>query len=117
MSLLSKRTALQPKPAAQESSTFFAAASPKSKDEKPAEPLPNSPQVTPKDEPKKPARTFFDTGRGYIDPLTELSTHRSGRALMSDEERAARKAAEEQRARRGLENLQAAMNRTKLIGK
>ncbi|MFM0035958.1 hypothetical protein [Paraburkholderia strydomiana] len=115
MGLRKSTTAAEP---TGESSTFFAAASPKPKEEKPGEPLPNPPQVTPKDEPKKPARTFFDTGRGgYIDPLTELSTHRSGRALMSDDERAARKAAEEQRARRGLENLQAAMNRTQLIGK
>lgn len=94
-----------------ESSTFFAAAPPKSKDEKAAAPMPDRPKTTSQEPPRKPARTFFDSGRGYIDPLTELSTHRSGRPVMSDDEREARKAAEEQRARRGLENLQAMMNR------
>jgi hypothetical protein len=108
MSLFSKRTVQQP---TQESSTFFAAVSHKPKDEKPAEPSPDQPKVTPPEPAKKPAATFFDTGRGYIDPLTELSTHRSGKPAISDEERAARKAAEEKRGRRGLEILQAMMHR------
>ncbi|WP_116116675.1 hypothetical protein [Paraburkholderia sp. BL6669N2] len=94
-----------------ESSTFFAAAAPTPKDKKAAEPSADQPKAATQKPPKKPAATFFDSGRGHVDPLTELSTHRSGKASMSDDERAERKTAEEQRARRGLENLQAMMNR------
>jgi hypothetical protein len=95
-----------------ESSTFFAAAVPKPDDEKPAKPSPDKPKPTTQEQPTKPARTFFDTGRGYTDPIHSLSTHRAlNGSGMTDDERAARKAAEEQRGRRGLENLQAAMNR------
>jgi hypothetical protein len=83
-----------------EASTFFAAGTP------PA-PQAGSKTVAQAPEPQAPAeplRTFFDTTPA--DPIFSLSTHRAVKCSgMTAEKRAARKEAEEARARTGLECL------------
>jgi hypothetical protein len=110
MSLASKRAvptvhAADPKDLA-ETSTFFATGTP---------PVPEAgskpaPQASTPDAPKKPARTFFDTTPA--DPIFNLSTHRARNwSPLSEQERAARKEEQTQRARSGLEWMMSVLTR------
>ncbi|MEX3812134.1 hypothetical protein AB3X96_18030 [Paraburkholderia sp. BR13439] len=104
---LNKRNtgAAEPKDPA-ETSTFFGAGKPAAPQEGP-KPAVQAPTSAARQE---PAGTFFSNR--YTDPLTELSTHRArGWSAMSERERAARKQAEEERARTGLERLMSFMKR------
>jgi hypothetical protein len=90
----------------QGTSTFFAAAEPKADDQKPKA----APAKPPAEAHKTPARTFLDSGP--VDPIHSLSTHRTLKGSgMTEAEREARKEAQEQRARRGLEWMMSVLTR------
>ncbi|RZF31332.1 hypothetical protein EVC45_02445 [Paraburkholderia sp. UYCP14C] len=78
-----------------ETATFFGAG-------KPAEGQQQTDQASTPAAPKEPAGTFFSNR--HTDPLTELSTHRArGWSAKTEQERAARKQEETERARRGMD--------------
>ncbi|WP_035475142.1 hypothetical protein [Burkholderia sp. WSM2230] len=115
MGIVSKRAKKSEAETHKTAVTFFApaAAEPKAKAESKAKAEDEAPKAAPKpatEEPKKPARTFFDSGRDSVDPIHSLSTHRPVK-VMTEAERAARKVEEMQRVRRGTDWLMSVLTR------